>query len=494
MVRSVAQWGETQAQAQAQAVGGMRGAAETGESGGAQKEEEGEEEESRAQVAEQGQGQKGEEKQEEQERGLEQEQQQQQEEKQQEQQQEEEKQQEQQQEEEKQQEQQQEEEKQQEQQQEEEGKVREQTQASPPPCVSIRVQAFPKHFERWIATHLPPSLPLDPKRFTHTLTATAGRGRGKAKGEGNGEGEGEGEEMRGERLERGVKPRRTRRDRTPLPLVPPDPRIFFSLSPARSMWRLASDRKAGSDGCASSAVSKLEEVLHVVGWRLRADMTAMDVGAAPGAWTEYLSARIRHVLAIDPAALSPAVTARGNVTHIKKMVEDAWDDVQAWSLACQADSSQPHPTGGDGCDTNRVHEPGTKTGAPTNTTSASVAASSSSSIATSSSGIGSCAGTAPLSAGSSEHGGGAAAAMCHGLFCDANKHPLQAATLVAPLLPALASGGILVVTMKCRGRGRDKELLTQQLTDALPVSFRYAECVWLMANSVFERTFVGIKA
>ncbi|CAI6000939.1 unnamed protein product [Closterium sp. NIES-65] len=489
MVRSVAQWGETQAQAQAQAVGGMRGAAETGESGGAQKEEEGEEEESRAQVAEQGQGQKGEEKQEEQERGLEQEQQQQQEEKQQEQQQEEEKQQEQQQEEEKQQEQQQEEEKQQEQQQEEEGKVREQTQASPPPCVSIRVQAFPKHFERWIATHLPPSLPLDPKRFTHTLSAVSTAPHFFPF------------HPRQPSAPPSLTPfdllpppRRTRRDRTPLPLVPPDPRIFFSLSPARSMWRLASDRKAGSDGCASSAVSKLEEVLHVVGWRLRADMTAMDVGAAPGAWTEYLSARIRHVLAIDPAALSPAVTARGNVTHIKKMVEDAWDDVQAWSLACQADSSQPHPTGGDGCDTNRVHEPGTKTGAPTNTTSASVAASSSSSIATSSSGIGSCAGTAPLSAGSSEHGGGAAAAMCHGLFCDANKHPLQAATLVAPLLPALASGGILVVTMKCRGRGRDKELLTQQLTDALPVSFRYAECVWLMANSVFERTFVGIKA
>ncbi|CAI5463036.1 unnamed protein product [Closterium sp. Yama58-4] len=308
-------------------------------------------------------------------------------------------------------------------------------------------------------------------------------------------------------------PRRTRRDSTPLPLVPPDARIFFSLSPACSMWRLASDCKGGSDGCASSAVSKLEEVLHVVGWRLREDMTAMDVGAAPGAWTEYLSARVRHVLAIDPAALSPAVTARGNVTHIIKMVEDAWDDVQAWSLACQADSHpQPQPTSADGHDINRVHEPGTDTAAPTNTTSASSSSSSSSTSgmtsSSSSSGIASSASTTPVSAGSSEHGGvnlensqevsqergAATAAMCHGLFCDANKHPLQAAKLVAPLLPALASGGILVVTMKCRGRGRDKELLTQQLTEALPVSFRYAECVWLMANSVFERTFVGIKA
>ncbi|CAI5498519.1 unnamed protein product [Closterium sp. Naga37s-1] len=557
MVRSVAQWGGNQAQAQvqAQAVEGMGGKTEAGE--------EEEEDESRAGVVEQKQQQQ----QQQQQQQLEQQQL--------------------------------------EQQQQEEGNVQEQTQGTAP-RVSIRVQAFPKHFERWIATHLPPSLPLDPKRFTHTLSAVstaphffpfhprqpsisasltpfhllppvppcccssrggegcAGEGEGGG-GEGGNEGGERGEGINGpaetphsstitahptipqnpppstppppspppstlsplspppssstlspppsssslssppsttqtfpsdppqnsehrsssEAPQTSPPPRRTRRDCTPVPLVPPDARIFFSLSPARSMWRLASDRKAGSDGCASSAVSKLEEVLHVVGWRLREDMTAMDVGAAPGAWTEYLSARMRHVLAIDPAALSPAVTARGNVTHIKKMVEDAWDDVQAWSLACQADS-QPQPTGADGHDTNRVHEPGTDTAAPTTSSTSGITSS------RSSSGIASSVGTTPMTAGSSERGGGAG--MCHGLFCDANKHPLQAATLVAPLLPALASGGILVVTMKCRGRGRDKELLTQQLTEALPVSFRYAECVWLMANSVFERTFVGIKA
>lgn len=43
---------------------------------------------------------------------------------------------------------------------------------------------------------------------------------------------------------------------------------------------------------------------------------------------------------------------------------------------------------------------------------------------------------------------------CDAVFCDANKHPAQSAQLVLPLLPFLKPGALIVITMKCRGRGR----------------------------------------
>ena len=46
----------------------------------------------------------------------------------------------------------------------------------------------------------------------------------------------------------------------------------------------------------------------------------MDVGAAPGAWSEHVSAHVRAVLAIDPGALAPSVLARPNITHVRKKV------------------------------------------------------------------------------------------------------------------------------------------------------------------------------
>lgn len=46
----------------------------------------------------------------------------------------------------------------------------------------------------------------------------------------------------------------------------------------------------------------------------------VDVGAAPGAWTEFLSPKIKKVIAIDPAELDPKVVSLPNVIHIKKKV------------------------------------------------------------------------------------------------------------------------------------------------------------------------------
>lgn len=40
------------------------------------------------------------------------------------------------------------------------------------------------------------------------------------------------------------------------------------------------------------------------------------------------------------------------------------------------------------------------------------------------------------------------------LVCDVNKHPLQAAAMMLPLLHLLKSGGVLLMTLKFFGKGR----------------------------------------
>lgn len=45
----------------------------------------------------------------------------------------------------------------------------------------------------------------------------------------------------------------------------------------------------------------------------------LDVGAAPGAWTEFLSKSVSHVVAVDPGKLDRNLLREG-VTHICKKV------------------------------------------------------------------------------------------------------------------------------------------------------------------------------
>jgi 23S rRNA C2498 (ribose-2'-O)-methylase RlmM len=48
---------------------------------------------------------------------------------------------------------------------------------------------------------------------------------------------------------------------------------------------------------------------------------AIDLGAAPGAWTELLAARAQHVVAVDTAELSAQCAALPNVRHVHKTSE-----------------------------------------------------------------------------------------------------------------------------------------------------------------------------
>jgi 23S rRNA U2552 (ribose-2'-O)-methylase RlmE/FtsJ len=54
---------------------------------------------------------------------------------------------------------------------------------------------------------------------------------------------------------------------------------------------------------------------------------SVDLGAAPGSWTELLAARSKIVIAVDPAALSEQCGALRNVCHVKKTSENAVGDV-----------------------------------------------------------------------------------------------------------------------------------------------------------------------
>jgi hypothetical protein len=48
---------------------------------------------------------------------------------------------------------------------------------------------------------------------------------------------------------------------------------------------------------------------------------ALDIGAAPGGWTQYLAAQCRRVVAVDPAALDAGVLSLDNVVHIREKVQ-----------------------------------------------------------------------------------------------------------------------------------------------------------------------------
>ena len=76
-----------------------------------------------------------------------------------------------------------------------------------------------------------------------------------------------------------------------------------------------------------------------------------------------------------------------------------------------------------------------------------------------------------------------------------NKHPAQLAALVRPLLPLLHPGGALIITLKYRGRSKDKEeAWRHKLAVELGEGFSRVELVWLLANTQHEQTYIAWKA
>jgi 23S rRNA (cytidine2498-2'-O)-methyltransferase len=83
-------------------------------------------------------------------------------------------------------------------------------------------------------------------------------------------------------------------------------RVLAGLSPTRenlSAWPGGMARIAGGDDALSRAKKKLLEALEVFGLSLPRAGRALDLGAAPGGWTQVLLEQGLSVMAVDPASL-----------------------------------------------------------------------------------------------------------------------------------------------------------------------------------------------
>ncbi|MBR5868318.1 MAG: hypothetical protein IKZ21_02625 [Clostridia bacterium] len=81
-------------------------------------------------------------------------------------------------------------------------------------------------------------------------------------------------------------------------------------------------RYAFRDETISRAEFKLTEVFDLLGLNLPEDPRAIDLGAAPGGWTQALLQRGARVTAVDPAKLDPRITANPRVTHYEGLSQD----------------------------------------------------------------------------------------------------------------------------------------------------------------------------
>jgi len=77
-----------------------------------------------------------------------------------------------------------------------------------------------------------------------------------------------------------------------------------------------------ADGVICRAEFKIEEAFQVFGINVEAGMTALDLGAAPGGWTHYLSRQGVSVDAVDPANLEDEVKKAKNVHHYKMLAQE----------------------------------------------------------------------------------------------------------------------------------------------------------------------------
>ncbi len=85
----------------------------------------------------------------------------------------------------------------------------------------------------------------------------------------------------------------------------------------------------------SKAYYKVYEAVRRFKIPLSKDWTVLDLGAAPGGWTQFFSERVRRVVSVDPAELK--VTGK-NIVHIKKKAEESLEEIEQYSpydlIAC----------------------------------------------------------------------------------------------------------------------------------------------------------------
>ncbi|KAL4532313.1 hypothetical protein Ndes2526B_g08218 [Nannochloris sp. 'desiccata'] len=194
--------------------------------------------------------------------------------------------------------------------------------------------------------------------------------------------------------------------------------IRYSFRPAAELFLTPSDGHARVAGQTCKASGKLTEALCVSGFEPRKRGVAIDVGAAPGGWTQVLAETMDTVVAIDPAALHADVLALTNVVHIRQQSQAATEEIIA---AVGQDK------------------------------------------------------TIDL------------------LVCDINRHPEEMISILKPLLGMLRSGGMIILTLKYRGKGKEKAGGVEKLKEELGPGFHKVKILWLTANTENERTAVARK-
>ncbi|DBA93670.1 TPA: hypothetical protein ACH3X3_013742 [Trebouxia sp. C0006] len=82
------------------------------------------------------------------------------------------------------------------------------------------------------------------------------------------------------------------------------------------------------------------------------------------------------------------------------------------------------------------------------------------------------------------------------LVADMNQHPDTTVQAMKPLLPFVKAGGTIIMTMKFYGLGRDRSAPESRVLEAFGCSVEpgSGKAVWLMANTVNERTFIAVRS
>jgi 23S rRNA (cytidine2498-2'-O)-methyltransferase len=87
----------------------------------------------------------------------------------------------------------------------------------------------------------------------------------------------------------------------------------------------------------SRAGMKLDEALEWLGMAPGRGELCVDLGAAPGGWTERLVARGARVIAVDPAKLTPELTRHPKVRHVQRSAfEFSPEEAADWLLCDMA--------------------------------------------------------------------------------------------------------------------------------------------------------------
>ena len=80
------------------------------------------------------------------------------------------------------------------------------------------------------------------------------------------------------------------------------------------------------------------------------------------------------------------------------------------------------------------------------------------------------------------------------LVCDMNQHPFRACEAIKALAVAVRTGGLIIMTMKFFGLGRDRDRQVDRVTRTLGDLVTNTKCLWLLSNTVNERTFVAWRS